>query len=159
MSGQRQAPGGRVGIVENWELRQRKSRDANSGAFKGLLFVGVALVLITVGGWYATRPMVGPFLTDTFEDHPGIINYPVVSDLIAAEFSDRLDKPASAASEEVEFVIEPGQTVDDIQTTVAAVTANGGAIAQEPFPIPGVGTTAVVHDPQHGAFQLMQPEG
>ncbi len=50
-------------------------------------------------------------------------------------------------------------TVDDIEATVAAVTANGGAIAQEPFPIPGVGTTAVVHDPQHGAFQLMQPEG
>jgi len=118
MSTQRQAPGGRVGIVENWELRKRKSRDANSGAFKGLLFVGVALILITVGGWYASRPMVGPFLTDTFEEHPGIINYPVVSDLIAAEFSDRLDRPVSGSSEEVEFVIEPGQTVDDIQTNL-----------------------------------------
>lgn len=50
-------------------------------------------------------------------------------------------------------------TVDDIEATVAAVTANGGAIMQEPFAIPGVGTSCVVHDPQHAAFQLMQPEG
>ena len=90
MSAPRQAPGGRVGIVENWELRQHKSRDANSGAFKGLLFVGVTLVLITIGGWYASRPMVGPFLTDTFEEHPGIINYPVIGDVVAAEFAEIL---------------------------------------------------------------------
>jgi UPF0755 protein len=117
MSTQRQAPSGRVGIVENWELRQRKSRDANSGAFKGLLFVVVTLVLITVGGWYAARPMVGPFLTDTFEENPGIVNLPVVSDLIAAEFSDRLDQPASNTAE-VEFVIEPGQTVTEIKESL-----------------------------------------
>ncbi len=86
--------GGRVGIVENWELRQRRRTDANSGAFKGMLFVVVALLLITVGGWYAARPMVGPFLTDAFEEHPGIINYPIVGDLVATEFADRLDDPA-----------------------------------------------------------------
>jgi len=62
--------------------------------------------------------MVGPFLTDTFEDNPGIINYPIVSDLIATEFADRIGKPASASSEEIKFVIEPGETVDDIQANL-----------------------------------------
>ena len=50
-------------------------------------------------------------------------------------------------------------TVDDIEATVAAISANGGTVVQPPFPIPGVGTTAVVHDPHNGTFQLMQPEG
>ena len=111
-----QNPGkGRVGIVENWELRGRTTRDANSGAFKGLLFVGVALLLITVGGWYALRPMVGPFLTDTFEGNPGIVNLPVVSDVIAAEFADRLNQSAGDSDKEITFVIEPGDSVDTIQ--------------------------------------------
>lgn len=50
-------------------------------------------------------------------------------------------------------------TVDDIGATVEAVKAGGGAIAQEPFAIPGIDTSAVVHDPHNGVFQLMQPEG
>jgi peptidoglycan lytic transglycosylase G len=118
MTSGRPAGSGRVGIVENWELRRHTTRDANSGAFKGLLFVGVALVLITVGGWYAARPFLGPFLTDTFESNPGIVNVPVISDIIAAEFADRLDQPAGESDREVAFVIEPGETVDDIQTNL-----------------------------------------
>ena len=109
---------GRVGIVENWELRQNKKQDANSGAFKGLVFVVVALLLIVVVGWFAARPMLGPFLTETFEDSPGIVTWPVVSDVIAAEFADRVNSPAAASDEEIEFVIEPGQSVDDIQANL-----------------------------------------
>ena len=110
-----QGGNGRVGIVENWELRQNNKQDANSGAFKGLVFVGVALVLLVVGGWYAARPMVGPAVEGVFEDNPGIVNVPLVSDLLAAEFADRITAPASSSEREIEFVIEPGQTVDDIQ--------------------------------------------
>ena len=88
---------GRVGIVENWELRQDTKQDANSGAFKGLVFVFVALVLIVVVGWYAARPMVGPAVEGVFEDNPGIVNLPLVSDLLAAEFADRIDSPAGAS--------------------------------------------------------------
>ena len=105
MSGPQPGGSGRVGIVENWEMRQRKSRDANSGAFKGMLFVVVTLLLITVGGWTAARPQVGPFLTATFEEHPGIINYPIIGDVVAAEFADRLDKPAGTSDEEIVFVV------------------------------------------------------
>ena len=49
--------------------------------------------------------------------------------------------------------------VDDMEAAVAAITANGGTIAQEPFAVPGVGTMCVAHDPQHASFQLMQPGG
>lgn len=110
-----QGGSGRVGIVENWELRENKNQDANSGAFKGLAFVGVALLLIVIGGWYAARPMIGPAVEGVFEENPGIVNVPLVSDLLAAEYTDRIDTPASASDREIEFVIEPGQTVDDIQ--------------------------------------------
>ncbi len=105
---------GRVGIVEGWELRQSRKQDANSGAFKGLAFVVVALLLLVVGGWFAARPVLGPALSGIFEDYPGMVNVPVVSDLLAAEFADRLDKPAGSSEAEVEFVVEGGQSVDDI---------------------------------------------
>lgn len=111
---------GRVGIVENWELRQDKRQDANSGAFKGLVFVVLALGLIIVGGWYAARPMIGPAVEDVFESNPGIVNYPLVSDLLAAEYADRISAPAGASDEEVEFVIESGQSVEDIQANLIA---------------------------------------
>lgn len=118
----------RVGIVENWELRQRKSRDANAGAFKGLLFVVVALLLVTVGGWFAARPMLGPFLTETFEQHPGIVNYPVLGDLVATEFADRLGQSADSDETEIKFVIEPGETVDDIRANLV----DSGLLEDEP---------------------------
>jgi predicted enzyme related to lactoylglutathione lyase len=50
-------------------------------------------------------------------------------------------------------------TVDDIAAAVQTVTGSGGTVVQEPFEVPGIGTQAVVHDPQHGAFSLMQPGG
>jgi len=111
---------GRVGVVEGWELRKdkRQKKDANSGAFKGLAFVIVALVLITVGGWFAARPVMGPALTGLFQDSPGIVNLPIVSDLLAAELSDRLDKPVGSGDREAEFVVEAGQSVDEITTSL-----------------------------------------
>ncbi len=137
MSGPQPGGSGRVGIVENWELRKHKSQDANSGAFKGMLFVVAALLLVTIGGWFAARPMLGPVLTDTFEEHPGIINYPVVGDIIGAEFADRLQRSASASTEEIEFVVEPGDTVADIQANLV----ESGLLTDEP-----AFTYAVVRD-------------
>jgi UPF0755 protein len=114
-----QGGSGRVGIVENWELRQDKQQDANSGAFKGLFFVAVALLLIVVGGWYAARPMIGPAVEGVFEENPGIVNLPLVSDLLAVEYADRISAPAAGANEEVEFVIgsgiAPGTALDVVQ--------------------------------------------
>jgi hypothetical protein len=109
---------GRVGIVENWELRQDRQQDANSGAFKGIVFVVVAIGLIVVGGWYAARPMIGPTVESVFEDNPGIANLPLVQDLLAAEFADRLDSPAGAGDMEIAFVIQDGQSVSDIQASL-----------------------------------------
>lgn len=128
MSGPTQQGGpGRVGIVENWELRKNRKQDANSGAFKGLVFVGVALVLIVIGGWYAARPMIGPAMESVFEDSPGIIGIPLVSDLLGAEFADRITAPAGTSEAEIEFVIEPGETVDDIQVNLV----DAGLLADE----------------------------
>lgn len=107
--------GQRVGIVEGWELRRARRRDANSGAWKGLAFIVIALVVLAVGGWFAARPVVGPALTGLFEDNPGIIHMPVVADLLRAELGDRLGKPASSEEQEVTFVIDAGQTIDEIQ--------------------------------------------
>lgn len=49
-------------------------------------------------------------------------------------------------------------TVADVDATVGAVKAAGGQVVVEPMAIPGVGTTATVHDPAGGNFALMQPE-
>ena len=107
--------GQRVGIVEGWELRRARQRDANSGAWKGLVFVVVLLVGLVVGGWIVARPVIGPALTGLFEQNPGVLHMPIVADLLRAELGDRLAKPASSEATEVKFVIDPGQTVDEIQ--------------------------------------------
>ncbi len=110
---------GRVGIVEDWELRHSRKQDANSGAFKGLAFVLVALILLVVGGWYAGRPVIGSAAAGLFEDNPGIVNMPLVSDVLAAEFADRIDAPADNEAREVAFVIEPDKaSLDDIQASL-----------------------------------------
>ncbi len=110
--------GQRTGIVEGWELRQAQQKDANSGAWKGLAFIALAIVLIVAGGWFVGRPYIGGAVAGMFEDSPGIINLPVVSDLLAAELSDRVNAPAGTGTDEIEFVIEPGETVDDIKANL-----------------------------------------
>jgi UPF0755 protein len=107
--------GQRVGIVEGWELRRARQRDANSGAWKGLVFVVVLLVGLVVGGWIVARPAIGPALTGLFEQNPGVLHMPIVADLLRAELGDRLARPASSEATQVKFVIDPGQTVDEIQ--------------------------------------------
>ena len=47
--------------------------------------------------------------------------------------------------------------VADVDTTVAAVIANGGSVVQDAMDIPGVGRMATAHDPSGGSFSLMQP--
>lgn len=107
--------GQRVGIVEGWELRRARQRDANSGAWKGLIFVVVLLVGLVIGGWIVARPVIGPAVTGLFEQNPGVLHMPIVADLLRAELGDRLGKPASAEATEIKFVIDSGQTVDEIQ--------------------------------------------
>ena len=46
----------------------------------------------------------------------------------------------------------------DINATVDKITAAGGQVVNGPFPAPGVGQIAVVHDPAGGSFSVMQPE-
>jgi predicted enzyme related to lactoylglutathione lyase len=46
--------------------------------------------------------------------------------------------------------------VDDIAAAVAAVRATGGSVLREPFPVPGVGTIAIVKEPGGAAAGLMQ---
>jgi UPF0755 protein len=107
--------GQRVGIVEEWELRRARQRNGNAGAWKGLLFVVVLLIGLVVGGGIVGRPVIGPAVTGLFEQNPGIIKMPIVADLLRAELGDRIGRPASAEDTEVQFVVDPGQTVDEVQ--------------------------------------------
>jgi UPF0755 protein len=111
--------GERVGIVEDWEMRRARQRAANSGAWKGLLFLLIALAALIVGGWIVARPVIGPAVTGLFEENPGIIRMPILADLLRAELGDRLGAPASDQDTEVRFVIEPGQTIEEIQEGLA----------------------------------------
>jgi UPF0755 protein len=96
-------------------LRHAHKQDANSGAWKGLAFVVVTVTFLVIGGWYIGRPYIGTAMAGLFEDNPGIINVPVVSDLLRAELGDRIDAAAGTSDQEIEFIIEPGQTIAVIE--------------------------------------------
>ncbi len=49
----------RTGIVEGWELRKAHKQDANSGAWKGFVFVFMGVALLLVVGWYLGRRSSG----------------------------------------------------------------------------------------------------
>jgi UPF0755 protein len=110
--------GQRTGIVEGWELRQVKQKEADSGAWKGFAFVGVIVLFVVVGGWFVGRPYIGQAAASVFEDSPGIISFPIISDLVGAELGDRANVPAGAAGSETEFQIEEGQNLDDIEASL-----------------------------------------
>jgi UPF0755 protein len=114
-----QRGGQRTGIVEGWEMRGTSKQVANSGAWKGLAFVAIAVLLIVVGGWFVGRPYISSVTGSLFEEYPGIINVPIVSDLLAAELSDRINVPAGSGDGEVDFAIAPGATIDDIKAELA----------------------------------------
>jgi UPF0755 protein len=104
-----------VGIVEGWEIRRSRRRTPRGGAIKGIVFVVLAVVVLGVGGWLLARPMVGSAVTGLFQDNPGIIRFPVVADLLAAELADRTERPASSDAQEVRLTIDEGETIDEIR--------------------------------------------
>jgi UPF0755 protein len=105
----------RVGIVEGWEIRRNRRRVPRGGAFKGIIFVVLAVVVLGVGGWLLARPMLGSAVTGIFQDNPGIIRFPVVADLLAAELADRIARPASTEPKEIRLTIDEGETIDEIR--------------------------------------------
>jgi UPF0755 protein len=109
-----------VGIVEEWELRRAHRRDGAASAWKGLAFVVLLLIGLVIVGWIVARPVIGPAVTGLFEDNPGVLRMPIVADLLRAELGDRIGKPASSEATEVRFVIDTGQTVDEIQENLVA---------------------------------------
>ena len=96
-------------------MRRSRTRNANSGAWKGLAFVAITLVVLVVGGWFAARPILGPAITELFQQNPGIIRIPVVADLLNAELADRVDRPAGSDETPIRFQVEEGQSIDEIQ--------------------------------------------
>ncbi|MCP5024978.1 MAG: VOC family protein [Actinomycetia bacterium] len=49
-------------------------------------------------------------------------------------------------------------SVADIEASLKTITEAGGTLLNGPMAIPGVGSMATIHDPQGGAFSLMEPE-
>lgn len=120
MSGPAPQPRGgqRTGIVEGWELRETREKHANPGAWKGLAFVAAAVILLVLGGWFVGRPVIASAMGGLFEENPGIINVPIVSDLLRVELGDRIDAPAGTADTEIKFTIEAGQTIEEIEANL-----------------------------------------
>ncbi|MBK4216248.1 VOC family protein [Paracoccus caeni] len=66
-----------------------------------------------------------------------------------------MEKPAPMAQVPPNWMTYFG--VDDVDQTVARITAAGGSVFREPADIPGTGRFAVVSDPQGVAFGLLAP--
>lgn len=63
------------------------------------------------------------------------------------------EKPADPMGQAPSVVI----AVDDIEASLAKITANGGKVLGEPMPIPGVGTYASFLDTEGNRVSVLQP--
>ena len=72
----------------------------------------------------ALRPLVNGAILAWAADSPAALNLPFVADLVREDLGAALTEPASDDPEQVEFLVEEGDTA----STIAARLADGGFI-------------------------------
>lgn len=85
------------------------------GVVKFVAFIGVLAVLVLVALTTVARPILVAFVVPFAEDNPGALRIGFVADIVREDIGDALTAPASSDPTQVEFIVDPGDTI----TTVA----------------------------------------
>jgi UPF0755 protein len=91
-----------------------------AGVVKFLVFALVLGGLVLLIALTALRPLVNNAILSWAADSPAALNLPVVADLVREDLGDSLTEPVSDDPEQVEFVVEDGDTASTIATRLAA---------------------------------------
>ena len=127
------------------------------GIVKFLLFTLVLAGLVLVIALTALRPLVNNAILSWAADSPAALNLPFVADLVREDLGDALTEPVSDDPEQVEFLVEEGDTA----TTIATRLGTDGLI-QDPRAFVFIASDReLTGDLQQGTFVLrrnMTPE-
>src|SRR5688500_19631566 len=86
------------------------------GVVKFLLFTLVLAGLVLLIALTALRPLVNNAILSWAADSPAALNLPFVADLVREDLGDSLTEPVSDDPEQVEFLVEEGDTARTIAT-------------------------------------------
>lgn len=128
-----------------------------AGIVKFLVFTLLLAALVLVIALTALRPVVNSAILSWAADSPAALNLPFVADLVREDLGDALTDPASSDPEQVEFLVEDGDTA----TTIAARLGEQGLI-EDPRAFVFISSDReLTGDLQQGTFVLrrnMTPE-
>jgi UPF0755 protein len=117
-------PSRRYGGAGNGGRRGGRGGSGIGGVVRFLLFALVLAALVLVIALTALRPLVNNAILAWAADSPAALNLPFVADLVRDDLGSALTDPVSDDPEQVEFLVEEGDTA----STIAARLAEDGLI-------------------------------
>ena len=150
-------PSRRTGNGNGGGRRGGRGGGGIGGILKFLLFTLLLAALVLLIGLTALRPLVNSAILSWAADSPAALNLPFVADLVREDLGAALTEPASSDPEQVEFLVEDGDTA----TTIAARLAEAGLIRDPRAFVFISSDQELTGDLQQGTFVLrrnMTPE-
>jgi UPF0755 protein len=120
------------------------------GVVKFLLFALLLGGLVLVVALTALRPVVNNAILSWAEDSPGALSLPFVADIVREDLGTSLTQPVSSDPEQVEFIIEEGDTA----SSIAARLEDRGMIRDRRAFIFIASERKLTGSLQHGTFVL-----
>ena len=143
-------PARRYGNGGNGGRRGGRRGGGLAGLVKFLIFSVVLAALVLVIALTALRPLVNGAILAWAADSPAALNLPFVADLVREDLGAALTDPASDDPEQVEFVVEEGDTA----STIADRLAEGGLIRDPRAFVFIASDNEMTGDLQQGTFVL-----
>lgn len=112
-------PSRRAGSGDGGGRRGGGGGSGLGGVIKFLLFALVLAGLVLLIALTALRPLVNNAILSWAADSPAALNLPFVADLVREDLGDALTEPVSDDPEQVEFLVNEGDTASTIATRLA----------------------------------------
>jgi UPF0755 protein len=107
-------PSRRYGVGGGNGKRRRGGGSGIGGLVRFLLFAILLGALVLIVALTALRPLVNNAILSWAEDSPAALRLPFIADIVREDLGTALTQPVSSDPEQVEFVIEEGDTASSI---------------------------------------------
>jgi UPF0755 protein len=100
--------------------RRRGGGSGIVGLVKFLVFAAILAGVVLLIALTALRPLVNNAILDWAEDSPATLRLPFVADIVREDLGTALTQPVSTDPEQIEFVVEDGDTASTIATRLGS---------------------------------------